>query len=182
MIFNNTIFSKFGIFTGTDAAEQVAQVYQEEGVGDFVVPDGEIDQQTDNDDDTNSFMECGFYYTHATDTHWILILSRFLNTKVAVQEVMEKGVQIHYEAVLPSVPFLEKVSLKTTIHANMYRFAAGTHSRFIASPKPLDSYSTEVVKDASDPHWLLLVIPFLTVSTSHIVVASDIIQPAANPE
>lgn len=138
----------------------------------------ESTQLSDSEDDTNSFEECGFYYTHSTDTHWILFLSRFLNTKVVVEDVLEKGVQVKYEAVLPSVSFLEKVSVKTSMHANMYRFSACGHSRFIASPKPLDSFSSEVVKDVSDPHWILLVIPFLTVSTSHIVVSSDVIQPA----
>jgi hypothetical protein len=165
-----------------DAASQVAQVYQSEGLDDFVVPDFEGSEQSDSCEvDNTSFLDCGFYYTHATDECWILILSRFLNTKVAVDEVTEKGVQVSYEAVLPTVTFLERIYLKTTIHANMFNFSPRSHTRFISSPKPLDSYSTQIEKDISDPHWIVLVIPFLTQSTSHIVVSSDVIQPASPP-
>ena len=143
-------------------AAQIAGRYQEnDDLSDFLAPEEASQPLETSQEESFPFVDSGFYYTQSTETHFILILSRFLNTKVSVREVLEDGVQVVLEAVVPSVNFLEKVSQKTSLHANMYNFSPRSHELFISSEGTLDTDPTRIEKDSSDPHWLLVVIPLL---------------------
>ena len=171
----------FSFDIGVDAAHQVGLQYQEEqeDLNSFIDDQPpQLSSSPVNEEVLMSFMNSGFYYSHETDAHWILILSRFLNTKISVKDIFEEGVTVSFEAVLPTVSFLETVLPKTGIHANMFNFSSMKYDLFISSPKPLDIDPRRILNDDSDPHWLLLVVPFSTESTSHVLLASDVIEPA----
>ena len=74
-----------------DAAHQVVLQYQEETdpeeISSFIDDSDQVTAGPNNEEILSSFIiNSGLYYTHGTNTQWILILLWFLNTKVSVKD------------------------------------------------------------------------------------------------
>ena len=46
-----------------------------------------------------SFSNSGFFYTQETEKSWIIILSRYLNTRVSMKDILKDGVKIMYRMI-----------------------------------------------------------------------------------
>ena len=80
----------------------------------------------------------GLFFTHKTKEDWILIFSRFLNSKIAIEKLETNGLTIALTSAPPSVSYLQEISNITKIQANEYSLQEKKCEIFVHSPYPIN--------------------------------------------